>query len=340
MKKILLIKLAAVGDVLRNSFLPMSLKQKYSLSKIHFLTRKNAADLLEGNPYIDKIINIDNFKKIKENYDLVINLDEDIEACKIAASFKDKLIGFYLDDEGNVKPTKTAQEWYDMGIFGKKPFNDILKRRNKKTYQRIMLEILGLWPKEEKEYELVLNLSEKEKQFGKKLVEKYTARKYDFIIGINTGAGKRWPKKNLPEDKTIELIKEISKRYNCLVLLLGGPEEIKRNQNIYNSLDKQENVIKIPCNLPLRKFASVLNQCKIIITSDSLALHIATALKKKILVFFGPTSGHEIELYGRGVKLIPKKECTGFYKPKCKIEPCCTNLLTTKIFIKNLNKLI
>ena len=69
------------------------------------------------------------------------------------------------------------------------------------------------------------------------------------------------------------------------------------------------------------EFASLVNLCNILITSDSLALHIGTALKKKIVAFFYVTPAAEIELYNRGVKIIGKGEDYCSYKFKCDDPP-------------------
>ena len=77
---------------------------------------------------------------------------------------------------------------------------------------------------------------------------------------------------------------------------------MERNEKI-KKLVKTE-VIDAGCDNSLMEFASLVNLCNVIITSDSLALHIGIALKKKIVCFFYPTSASEIELYGRGEKII------------------------------------
>ena len=69
------------------------------------------------------------------------------------------------------------------------------------------------------------------------------------------------------------------------------------------------------------EFASLVNLCSILVTSDSLALHIGVALKKKVVVFFYVTSAAEIELYGRGTKIIGKGKSYCSYQPKCTHPP-------------------
>mgnify|MGYP002392011113 CR=1 FL=1 len=52
-------------------------------------------------------------------------------------------------------------------------------------------------------------------------------------------------------------------------------------------------------------FAAIVNECDLVITCDTFALHIATAMGKKLIVLVGPTSSAELYLYEKGVKLIP-----------------------------------
>ena len=45
----------------------------------------------------------------------------------------------------------------------------------------------------------------------------------------------------------------------------------------------------------------------VVVCSDTLGMHLAIALKKKIVVLFGPTCPQEIDLYGRGVKALRRR---------------------------------
>ena len=48
-------------------------------------------------------------------------------------------------------------------------------------------------------------------------------------------------------------------------------------------------------------FAALIDRLDVLVTSDSLALHVATARRVPLVAFFAPTPADEIELYGRGV---------------------------------------
>jgi heptosyltransferase-2 len=54
----------------------------------------------------------------------------------------------------------------------------------------------------------------------------------------------------------------------------------------------------------LRAFAALVRACDLVVTSDSLALHVALAQGVRLVAFFAPTSAAEIELYGLGEKVV------------------------------------
>ncbi|MEK6869426.1 MAG: glycosyltransferase family 9 protein, partial [Nanoarchaeota archaeon] len=180
-----------------------------------------------------------------------------------------------------------------------------------------MYNILGL---KYNKQEPILKLSNKELEFGKKFAEKNNINENDAVIGINTGAGGRWQDKKLSIEETAELIDKVNKEIkindkNIRLLLFGGPEEKERNEKIKKAIKSR--IIDAGCDNSLMEFASLVNLCNILVTSDSLALHIGTALKKKIVSCYYPTSAAEIETYGRGIKIIGKGKSYCSYQTKC-----------------------
>lgn len=328
---ILVIKLGALGDVIRTTAILPGLKAKYRGCSIDWVTKKGSYDFLLNNKFLRRIFLIEDAKSLPK-YDLVISLDDDYEICELASRTGSKIIGSCLEN-GKKTYTQDSSEWFDMGLlskFGKKKADE-LKSKNKKTYQQIMYEILGL---EYRKQEPMLALDRKYTDFGSDFAERHSIRKSDIFIGINTGAGGRWEDKKLGIEKTAELIDKLSQIKNARILLFGGPEEIKRNAKI-KELAKTK-VIDAGCNNSLLEFASLVGLCSVIVTSDSLALHIGVALKKKVVAFFCPTPSAEIELYGRGIKILPKIGCLACYKPKCDIPP----VYDVDVMVKAVKRLI
>lgn len=317
---ILIIKLGAIGDVIRTTSILQGLKDGYKDCKIDWVTKKESFDVLKNNNLINKIYLIsNNLKLANKKYDLVINLDDDFEACGLAAKVgSKKIVGAFLYNNQK-KYTADSALWFDMGLlsgFGKKKADE-LKASNKKTYQEIMYQILGL---KYNKQEPMLNLDKKSLSFGKRFAIENNVKKTDLVIGINTGAGGRWEDKKLSIEKTAELIDKLNNQIkNPKILLFGGPEEKERNRKIKNLI--KTSIIDAGCDNSLREFSSLVNLCSVLVTSDSLALHIGVALKKKVVCFFYPTSSSEIELYRRGIKIIGEGKSYCSYETKCKYPP-------------------
>lgn len=53
----------------------------------------------------------------------------------------------------------------------------------------------------------------------------------------------------------------------------------------------------------LQDYVDWLNSCEVVVTNDSLGLHLSIALGRKFVALFGPTNPHEVFDYGLGVKL-------------------------------------
>ena len=124
-----------------------------------------------------------------------------------------------------------------------------------------------------------------------------TAPIYD--IGLNFKSGSKWLTKAMPMNKWKELES----------MLLRENYKISWQQGLNN----------------LYEYIDWLNSCRCIITQDSLGLHIAIALKKKVIGIFGSTSFKEVYSYGRCQFILPQINCKYMpcYESDCKNDKFC-----------------
>ena len=73
----------------------------------------------------------------------------------------------------------------------------------------------------------------------------------------------------------------------------------------------------------LRDFIADVNACGLVVTGDTLTMHIALALQKRVVAVFGPTSAPEIHDYGRLTKIVSPIECITCYLRTCDKQPNC-----------------
>jgi heptosyltransferase-2 len=316
--KILIIKIGALGDVVRSSFIAQALYEKYysSQPKITWVTSDKARPFFVNNAYVSEILPESEKEKIKNNkYDLIINLEEDEENCKFVSKLNcRKILGFYYDfSNGKIVSSPSAKEWYDMSVLGEKPKNNILKKENKKTLRQILGEIIEVknWIK----YQPFLRLTNPQRVFAANFLRRHNLTRKDIILGINTGSADRWPKQ-LSIEKTAKLIDLLSKKYKAKILLFGGPNEIERNRQIIAK--SHSHIIDTGCGNDLVEFPALISVCSLFITTDSLGVHVSLALKRKTICLLGPTSSNEVDMYGFGEKVVADSKCLCCYKSDCK----------------------
>jgi len=321
--RVLIIKLDAMGDVLRTTALLPALAEAHPQAAITWITRRESCPLLARNPYIAEVLECgaDAVAQLQvRSFDRVINPDAGKTSAALASLAKAKQKdGFILDAQGCVQPTNAAaRRWLEMGIF------DDLKRQNTRTYQDLMLDIVGL-PGASHQY--VLELTDEERARGRLHLERLGVDFSRSVIGLNTGAGRRWQFKQWREEGYLELVDRLAQRHDTQFVLLGGPEEPERHQGLMSR--SRVPLIDSGCDNPVRHFAAIVAACDVVVAGDTLAMHLSLALGRRTVVLFGPTSAAEIEMYGLGEKVLPRMDCLVCYKATCDFVPNCMDLITT-----------
>ena len=97
------------------------------------------------------------------------------------------------------------------------------------------------------------------------------------------------------------------------VYLLGGAEEERRHSEIKGSVIS-ERLADTGNQNSLLEFAAIIKNCDYVISSDSLALHLAISQGVRSASFYAPTSAAEIGTFGTGVKIISQADDYCSYK--------------------------
>ena len=320
-ERILLIKLGAMGDVIRTTFLLPGLREKYPDCHITWITEKGSSELLLNIDMLDSVMELSPETLaylMAIEFDIVFSLDPSLPGGALAKIVRAKVKkGFGLDSYGKLRPLDDAsREWYLTGIF------DSLKKKNRKTYQEMAADITGI---KNKHSEVILNLSGKEKEFGRDFLKKHNIPQDKPVIGINTGAGGRWKLKKWTREGFLALISMLEADGNASILLFGGPLEKERNAWLMEN--SAGGVFDTGTDNTPREFMALLNLCDVLVSGDTFAMHAAVGLKKKTIALFGPTSSAEIELYGRGEKIVSPIECVCCYRADCSKSPNCMELI-------------
>jgi heptosyltransferase-2 len=140
---VLIIKLGATGDVVRTT--PLLRRLDGLLS---WITAENNLALLQGIDREVRYVSWENRKRVADTaYDLVINLEDDRETSRFLRELKFKqLFGAYLNGDDKLAYTSDSRDWFDLSListYGREEA-DRLKLLNRRTYQELIFEGLGL----------------------------------------------------------------------------------------------------------------------------------------------------------------------------------------------------
>lgn len=305
---ILIIKLGAMGDVIRTTPLLYPLKEKFPHHRIHWIT--DFPDSLPREPWIDRVYRYETKSIVilsQIQFDAIYCLDKDLEAVALAKSLQsDELYGYTLNQGSVVVSAKVHNEsaipasthkWI-TGLF------DDSSKANTLSYQQEIFLTSGFEFHQE-EY-IMPNL--KSFEFHLPISK--------IIIGLNTGCGGRWPTRLWPTEYWIELIHQLKER-SYEPVLLGGPEEDEKNIKL--AQDTQTNYFGV---MPIEKFDALLSKMDVVVTAVTMALHLAIGRKNKIVLFNNIFNKREFELYNRGVILEPDPPCKCYYANTCEFGGC------------------
>jgi heptosyltransferase-2 len=332
--KFLIINLDAMGDVLMTTAQLPSLKRKFPESTIYWITLKNAAPLLFNNKLIDHVFEY-SFESIsilnQLKFDYVLNSDKSQRACALLNSISGKnKLGFGLNENGVIIPVNEGAYYnYQLGM------DDNLKFKiNKRTGQDYLAETFEL---EYKNDEYVFEFTEDEKCFIEQYKKQVGIIKGDRVIGLNTGCSNLYPNKKMTIEQHIYLVKKLLESKKYKVELLGGPEDEERNAIIYRKFEGK--IINTPVNEGVRKGACYESIADIVITGDSFGMHLAIALKKYVIAWFGVSCQTEIDLYNRGIKLFQQDLfCSPCWKMECPYDLECIQLIDLDRIIVEVDK--
>jgi len=263
LKKILIIRLSSIGDILLTTPLIRSLRKQNHGARIDFVLKGEFFELLKNNPHLSNIYRYSKkstdrkelFKVLKLNeYDLVIDLQNNSRSGEITSKLKSKVVWF---KKHNIKKFLLVN--FKINLL--------------KKYPQIPLRYAHAAGIELDDYGLEIFFEETADE-RLKLNEK--------IVGLCPGAKhftKRWPEKYF-----IELGKKLEAD-NYKVVLFGGPDENKLCNNIESQLTNSLNL----SNESILQTAANMKMCKLIYTNDSGTMHLASAVQVPVIAVFGST---------------------------------------------------
>ena len=327
-KRILIIKLSALGDLILSIPALKAIRKKYPQpSAITCVVGKDIASILTNCPYIDKIVSYD-FKgrdrgifglfKIgkglrRNNFDLAIDLQNNrrshiLSALSLAPrryGYKNKKFSLFLN--------KTIVE--DKFILG--PLE----------HQFRILKMLGIELKDKK---IELWPAKEDFKYVETLLDSEWLNRQQPLVGIHLGSSKRWLTKRWPLEYIANLSENLALKDVRVVISAEriDPRELKMLQD----LTKKSRPIIACGKTSINQLGCLIKRCGVFVVGDTAPLHIAAAVGTPVVALFGPTDPKRHLSSAEEIAVINKElPCQPCYKPQCSSIECMKQISVEQV---------
>ncbi|MDD2688674.1 MAG: lipopolysaccharide heptosyltransferase II [Candidatus Omnitrophica bacterium] len=326
MERFLIINPFGIGDVLFATPVIENIKFAYPDSFIGYWCNERVEDIIANNPHINKIFALSrgDIKKIyrkswlqgfagsislyfrlkKERFDVSLDYSLD-HRYSLTAKFAGvkRRIGFNYRNRGRFLTNKIDLTGYsDKHVV---------------EYYLDLLRLINITPKK---FALQLKASDGEKAAARKILAGCGVNDGDLLIGIAPGAGASWgidaSLKHWPRRHFAGLADKLIESYGAKILILGDTSERLIAQEITRGM--RNKAVDLAGKTKLSELIAIIDNLEVLIANDGGPLHMAAALNKKTVSFFGPV---DPKVYGpypsnekRHIVLRRNLECSPCYR--------------------------
>lgn len=269
LKKVLIIRFSSIGDIVLTTPIIRCVKQKYPNAEIHYLTKQQNVAILQNNPHIDKIFAFDSratrfhslIKDLRqEDYDFIVDLHKNLRSFRVIFALRKPFANFpklnfkkflLVKFKKNFLPNTHIVDRYFDAVAPLKVEND-----NK-----------GL------DYFLI------EEDFIPNDALPLSFQNGYICIAVGS--------KHFTKQMPTEMIIRICQKIDGQILLIGDLNDKPKANKVENAIGSR--VFNACGSFSINQTAALIENSLGIITPDTGAMHIASALKKNIISVWGST---------------------------------------------------
>jgi len=300
-RRILIVEVNWLGDVLFSTPLIKAIRGKFKNAHIACLANPRTKEMLEHNPRIDEIIIYDEkgeHKSLAGKVRLIALMRKkkfDL-ALLLHRSFTKALIT-YLAGIGERAGYTTKKRKFLLT----RPVDPPGVPAHKVEYFLRIAREFGC-DISDKDYEFFP--TEKERKYIEQKLDENGVGREDFLTVINAGAN--WAPKRWGEANFARLSDELIARYDVKVAAAGAKKDSERVRRIKEKMKGR--LINLAGRTDLGELGALMERADLVISGDTGPMHLAAALKSKVIALFGPTSPALTGPYGGGNYRVIRKD--------------------------------
>jgi len=339
--KILILRLSAVGDVIRTLPAVKALKEHTPYSSITWIVEEPSQAFLESQPEIDEVIlfprkrwtkGIKSLRgiggTIKEMWALIIDLRR--RRFDVVLDFhgilKSGLLSFLSGSPKRVGYDRRSTK------EGNCLFSNVKVKLPKERISRFqrnltLLKGVGL---EVRELQYNLHISTEDREYVESFFNTLSVSLKRPLIAIHPGTSPKALFKRWMPDQYAQLADRLVRELNAGVLLTWGTEELEWVEGIRKEMNEPS--LLGPKTQSLTQLGEVYRHCDLYIGGDTGPMHIASLMGIPVVVIYGPTDPIENEPFGNHIKVRKEVGCSPCHKYSCKELVCIKTISADEVF--------
>lgn len=326
-KKILIIKITAIGDVILSVPSIKAIRNSFPEAFISVLVGVESRRVLKKCPYIDEVILYDRKGKDKglkgllkissvvrrKAFDMSIDLQNNRASHLIAwmgaiprrFGYSNRKIGFLINNKLKYLNIGAGPVEEQFRILKKAGINTIGASKR-----------MEIWPGKE------------DFSYIEKVLKDEWVRENQVVVGMNIGGSwktKRWPLKCFAKLSDMLAAKDVR------VIITGSEGESDLAAEL--SQLARAKIINAAGRTNVTQLAALIKKCKVYVTSDSAPMHIASAMGTDFIALFGPTDPRRhFEPVDKGVIIKKEVNCGPCYKSVCNKNTCMRKISVEEVY--------
>jgi heptosyltransferase-2 len=324
-KRILVIKLSAVGDVILSIPSLRALRETYPDAWITVLVGRKSRAIVRNCPYVDDVIVADEppgksraasfFRTAailaKEDFDIAVDLQNNKKSHLLA----------YLSG-ARIRAGHPNNKW---SFFLNRPSANASVAMPPIEHQFQVLKAVGVGAFD-KRLELWPGRGEDEN------VRRFFASQWvsesQVLVGINPGSSLRWPTKQWPVENFAKLCDELAKR-NIRVVLTGSSDDEPLAESLM-ALTRNKPINAVG-KTTITELAALIRRCRVFVSSDSAPMHVASSVDVPLIALFGPTDPKRHLVPPSRFQVFWKEvHCSPCYLRSCPVGHICMKRITVQ----------
>ncbi len=320
--KILVIALSGIGDALMFTPSLVKIRDDIPSANIDALVMfKGVKDIYDKLPQISETKYFDFLNRsymqaflyvmgLRKKYDVTINV--------YPSNRKEyNLIGWLIGAPNRIAVKYLRKDFANLGFLSNIRIeeNDNLHNveENIKLCERLSkIEQKNIQP-------LQLNLGKDDLEFAEQFLKEKRINNESAVIGFHPGSStlKNHEKRRWEVSKFAALGKKLIADYDAKILVFGGEDEKTLKELVVEKINS-DSALTVN-TVSINQTAAVMKRCNVFVSNDSSLMHVAAALKLKVVALIGPTNKNYIYPWQTDYKIASLNlDCSPcfYYSPK------------------------